>query len=191
MRLIGITLNVPFSGSITIVASVATIWFLLRRRTESFSTLGFFTPSGLLKTIVLNVLVVVSIALVFNSVLQSLFDWMGIAPASHDTFDYLKGNLMALALTLVVVAWGTAAFGEEIVFRGFILNRLHECLGSKKGTLLIAIIIHAVLFGLAHWPHGLRGIISTGVIALMLGSANVIGNWQQEFVGSDSGSRNC
>jgi len=43
----------------------------------------------------------------------------------------LKGNLPGLVLALVVV-WITAAFLEELIFRGFLLNAIDKLLDSTK-----------------------------------------------------------
>jgi membrane protease YdiL (CAAX protease family) len=164
-----------FSGALAVVVSVIAIHGLLRRRGATLAGLGFRRPGSWLKTIGLNILGVVAVAVVFLFVLEPLFDRLGVEPSTRDTFGYLVGNPVALAVSLLVLAWGTAAFGEEILTRGFIFNRLADALGGGQAASLLALTLQAVLFGLAHFSYGLRGILSSGVIALLLGGIYLLG----------------
>lgn len=51
-----------------------------------------------------------------------------------------------------LVSWGTAAFGEELIVRGFILDRLIKIIGSTAlAPSLLAICFQAGLFGAFHF----------------------------------------
>jgi uncharacterized protein len=91
----------------------------------------------------------------------------GMAP-DVSRLDFIKGNLPAL-LMMLAVSWTTAAFGEEIVFRGFLLNRAAGLDVAVQDWVLIVILGQAVLFGLAHAYQGLGGVILTGALGLALG----------------------
>jgi membrane protease YdiL (CAAX protease family) len=52
-----------------------------------------------------------------------------------------------------------AAFGEEMVYRGYLTNRVGGILGESKSAWLVAAILVTLLFGLAHFPQGPTGII--------------------------------
>jgi uncharacterized protein len=82
--------------------------------------------------------------------------------------DFVRGNFQALSLMLLV-SWTTAAFGEEIVFRGFLLNRAAGLPIGNPDWVLMVIAGQALLFGLAHAYQGLGGVIVTGVLGLALG----------------------
>jgi len=83
-------------------------------------------------------------------------------------YDYLKDNYWMLLLTL----GGTyivASFGEEVIYRAFLINRISELgLSSKTGKIL-TIIISAVIFGFAHYTWGPMGIVQTAFMGLALG----------------------
>ncbi len=168
-RSIAATVDFAFPGPLAVVLSVVAVWGLLRLRGTSFVSLGFSMPKSWLKTIGLNLVTVGAVAVVFLFVLEPVFEYLGLAQPTEDAFGYLTGNPVALVLTLVFLAWGTAAFGEEIIARGFVLSRLSEALGGGRKAVLIALVLHAVLFGSAHFSYGLRGIISAGVIAVVFG----------------------
>jgi membrane protease YdiL (CAAX protease family) len=63
-------------------------------------------------------------------------------PESSDmsSYDYLKDNIWMLFLTLGGV-YIVASFGEEVIYRAFLINRISELgINSKKGKILAAII---------------------------------------------------
>lgn len=96
----------------------------------------------------------------------------GLAP-DVSRLDFIKGNLPALALMLAV-SWTTAAFGEEIVFRGFLLNRAAGLDAGAQDWVLVVILGQSILFGLAHAYQGIGGVIVTGILGLALGVLTVL-----------------
>ena len=93
-------------------------------------------------------------------------------PESSDmsSYDYLKDNIWMLFLTLGGV-YIVASFGEEVIYRAFLINRISELgLNSKKGKILAA-IISGINFGLAHYSWGIMGIVQTSFMGLALGGS--------------------
>ena len=70
---------------------------------------------------------------------------------------------------LVGVIWFGAALGEELLMRGFLLNRLTDLFGKTKLGYFVALIVHAIIFGMLHSYQGVVGIITTTVIAIIFG----------------------
>ena len=82
-------------------------------------------------------------------------------------YDYLKDNLGMLLLTLFGV-YIVASFGEEVIYRAFLINRISELgLNSKVGKTIV-VIISAIVFGLAHYSWGPMGIVQTSFMGLAL-----------------------
>jgi hypothetical protein len=52
-----------------------------------------------------------------------------------------------------------AAFGEETVWRGYLLNRVADFFGRSTIGWIAAAILVSLLFGFAHFPQGPTGII--------------------------------
>lgn len=91
-------------------------------------------------------------------------------PESSDmsNYDYLKDNIWMLLLTLSGV-YIVASFGEEVIYRAFLINRISELGLSTKAGKIAAVILSAIIFGLAHYSWGLMGVIQTTFMGLALG----------------------
>ena len=145
----------------------------LKLRGESLEHFGFsFNKFGwkfAFKTVFLSILVFV-LALcgfILGSIIMA--NIIGI-PESSDMsgYDYLRNNVWMLLLTLGGV-YIVSSIGEEVIYRAFLINRITELgLDSKKGK-IIAVIISAILFGLAHYTWGIMGVVQTGFMGLALG----------------------
>ncbi len=87
-------------------------------------------------------------------------------------FANLAGDLPRAALYLVLV-WVIAAFGEELVWRGYVFNRLVGLLGWIRAPYSAALAIASLMFGVAHFHQGLPGVVVDSVGGLILGAAYV------------------
>jgi len=75
-----------------------------------------------------------------------------------EEFRRLIGNTKLLIIG-IVLAWVLAAFGEETVWRGYLMNRCADIFGRSTIGWSVAAILISFLFGLAHFPQGPTGII--------------------------------
>jgi membrane protease YdiL (CAAX protease family) len=80
-------------------------------------------------------------------------------------FVELEGNAALLA-GLLVLSWTLAAVGEELAYRGFLLTRLTEVVGSTGAGLVAAVAVSSLLFGLAHTEQGAVGVALTTIDAI-------------------------
>lgn len=96
-------------------------------------------------------------------------------------FETLHGNLPNLIIILAVM-WIMAAFGEEFFFRAYVMNRLGHLLGNNHFSWILAAVISAFSFGLAHAYQGYNGMIITGIVGLVLALA-FYNNRNNLFVG--------
>lgn len=83
-------------------------------------------------------------------------------------FSALKGNSQFLLMWLAI-SWTVAAVGEEIVYRGYFMNRVTDLIGKSRTAWVISLFCSALLFGLIHYYQGTSGMISTGVSGLVFG----------------------
>lgn len=88
--------------------------------------------------------------------------------ANMSGYDYLKDNIGMLLLTLGGV-YIVSSFGEEVIYRAFLINRISELgLDTKKGRIIV-ILLSSVIFGFVHYEWGPMGIVQTGFMGLALG----------------------
>jgi uncharacterized protein len=68
----------------------------------------------------------------------------------------------------VALAWSVAAFGEEMVYRGYLMDRVADLLNRTRHAWIISLIAVQVGFGLAHAYQGVTGVIDEGLMGLLL-----------------------
>jgi len=78
------------------------------------------------------------------------------------------------ALKWFLLVWTFAAFGEEIGYRGYLINRAAEAGGRSKAAYWLAVAAVSVLFGYGHFYKGPAGIVDSGMAGLILGAAYVL-----------------
>jgi membrane protease YdiL (CAAX protease family) len=87
--------------------------------------------------------------------------------------DQITGHPM-IALRWLLLVWTFAAFGEEIGYRGYLLNRAADIGARSKAAYWAGVLIVSVLFGYGHYYKGPSGIVDSGMAGLILGSAYVL-----------------
>jgi membrane protease YdiL (CAAX protease family) len=83
-------------------------------------------------------------------------------------FQPIKGNV-SLLLLYVLISWLLAAFGEEICFRGYLMNRLAQLFGERQTSWILSLLLSSILFGWGHTEQGITGWIQEGLSGLYLG----------------------
>lgn len=85
----------------------------------------------------------------------------------------ITGNLGYACVALLFV-WVIAAFGEEISYRGFLVNRAADVGKRTPAADWFAVIAVSVLFGFGHFYKGPAGIVDSGMAGLVLGAAYLV-----------------
>ena len=154
------------------------IFLGMKRRRGSFKEFGL-SCSGLnlkngLKIVGLSlvVFVIAIVAYLLGPILLSGFlDVQETADFSR--YDYLKNNLSGLFISLIGV-YIVSSFGEELIYRAFLINRLSEVTSKSRFTVVLAVILSSLIFGLIHYEWGIIGIIQTTCMGLAMGISYVI-----------------
>lgn len=89
-------------------------------------------------------------------------------PADMSGYSYLKDNVGMLLLVLVGVYIGSS-FGEEVIYRAFLINRISELGHQSKKATIIAVTLSSIIFGLVHFQWGPVGMVQTGCMGLAMG----------------------
>jgi len=87
-------------------------------------------------------------------------------PMDFSKFEPFIGNLPAIA-GLFVIIWASAAFAEEIVFKGYLMRQFTKFVGSSKISLVMNILIFGFIFGWLHAYQGISGQILSGFAGML------------------------
>jgi hypothetical protein len=77
--------------------------------------------------------------------------------------------LLKLLLFGLALAWTLAAFGEEMVYRGYLMNCVAELGKGTRRAWLVSLVLVNALFGSAHLYQGITGVIENSIDGLILG----------------------
>ncbi len=127
--------------------------------------IGLKKPGSWFRTIALGFLYALIIFLVFRVLIEPLLENITGSERDLSRFDYLKGNISE-TLTTIGILWITAAFFEEVFFRGFLINYISRLFNTKRVGDIIAVIVSSAFFALAHGYQGISGVILTGLAGL-------------------------
>ena len=144
------------------------IWIALKLKKENFSTIGLsFNKISLKRTIIIGTVLGTALELFATFFTTPLLSsYFGYEP-DLEGFQSIKGNLLML-LFFISVSWIVAAFGEEICFRGFLMNRLANVFGNNDSAWILSLILSSILFGWGHTEQGITGWIQEGLNGLFL-----------------------
>ena len=87
--------------------------------------------------------------------------------ADLSKFHDLTGNLKLTGLYLLL-AWIVAAFGEEMIYRGYLMNRVADLLNRTRTAWIVSLIVVHIVFGLAHRYQGWTGVFDEGLMGVLL-----------------------
>ncbi len=150
------------------------VWMGLKLRGETWSDFGLALKTLSLrkavKTFLLSLLVL-ALALagfIIGSIIMANITGIPTGSADMSGYDFFKDNMGMLILTLVGV-YIASSFGEEVIYRAFLINRISELGQNTKKATIIAVIFSSVIFGLIHYDWGPMGMVQTGFMGLALG----------------------
>ena len=87
--------------------------------------------------------------------------------ADLSKFHDLTGNLKLTGL-YILLAWIVAAFGEEMIYRGYLMNRVADLLNRTRTAWIASLVVVHIVFGLAHRYQGWTGVIDEGLMGVLL-----------------------
>jgi membrane protease YdiL (CAAX protease family) len=157
------------AGSVIMMALVRVI------RKSEFSQIGLVRINKIGLTIIKGLGVALAVFGAVLFIINPLLNIIpGLEPRNMDRFTILRNNPAALVLNIGAM-WVTAAFFEELVWRGFLIERLTTLFMSDKLiSKIIVLLVSAAVFGLAHAYQGPAGMIKTGAIGLVFGAAYLL-----------------
>jgi len=157
-------------NSVVLLSVMALISFRLRE--GNWSAIGLGLPKSWMRTALIAIAAVV--------VQQALGQFV-VDPLTRHLAHYAAGaNPMqgiheyAGFLGWLGIIWTYAAFGEELSYRAYLLNRMADLGGNSRPALLLALLWSSALFGCAHWYQGPAGVMSAMVSGLVYAAAYLL-----------------
>lgn len=153
---------------VPVLVATALVW--LAR--QSWRQLGLFGRGSFARTLGLSIALAAFAVVVIYALGLRAAVALGLPPLDVSVFKFLiEGKLAAYLAFMAVVVWGSAAIGEELVFRGFVMNRFEALFNRLPLTLVLAVVAQTVLFGLSHGYQGPTGLLLSGTTGLFFGAA--------------------
>jgi uncharacterized protein len=103
--------------------------------------------------------------------------WIAVAPlliimrlllgGGKESLEFMKPLLPQgyLEMATWVMLSATAAFCEEVIFRGY----LQQQLSAITGNLALSLVVQAAVFGMVHLHQGVRNAVTIGVHGALFG----------------------
>jgi membrane protease YdiL (CAAX protease family) len=146
-----------------IILGIMIISLLIRK--EKISSLGFKKTENVF-SMAMNVLLLVIVWTFLQLALfMPVLNHLTGTTQDLSAFENLKGNMGNL-LFFLILTWTLAAFGEEIVYRGYLQKRIYDIFENPRAAIFSGIAVSSLLFGLAHTEQGLIGVTVTTLDAI-------------------------
>lgn len=134
----------------------------LEYKGKPFSALGLyrekFTGKNLL---VIAPLVAFGLFVLYAFALVPGVEMLTGVPINYSSMQHLNGDLPTTIIWILIV-WATAAFGEEIIFRGYLMRQFVKFFGESRISLAINILVISYFFGYMHMQQGITGQLVAG-----------------------------
>lgn len=166
--IIGFVILTIWKDDLAYFMGLAFVLLLLWAKRWNWSLIGLSKPKSWKKlwiqAVVISILLITLVDIILTPILEITFG----AQPDISSLDGIRGNFLNYA-TLILIMWVIAAFGEEFVYRGLLVQRLGILLGNTNIAFWIAVLGSSILFGLAHQYQGASGMISTGIVGFASG----------------------
>ena len=151
---------------IIIAAVLILIASAIEYRKDLFKSLGFQRKRINVKSLLITAPLFGALLFLFYFyIMVPSVTYLTGQPMDFSIFETYTGNLSA-TMSLLVLIWISAAFGEEIVFRGYLMRQFIKFFGSSKISLVINILLFGFIFGWIHSYQGISGQLITGIIGM-------------------------
>jgi len=154
---------IPFGNTVgLLLLASASLWL----RGAGWGDIGMRRPKSWLRVIAWGVALGVAAQVFDVRVTTPLLARISGHAPDLSGFRSLIGNVRQLLFWLAVT-WTIAAFGEEMAYRGYILNRAADLFRGTQVAWVFATIVSCACFALGHRYQGIAGMIDIAVSAFI------------------------
>lgn len=157
-------------GVIAVLAGAAAAVVITLRRGGSFADLGFRRPKRWSTVPLWAFAILVVFGVAQNAVPVLIAPLFDLPQPDLSRYDAIRGNLTA-AISLALALPLTAAIPEEILYRGFLIDRFTKFFGGTRFASVYGVLAQSLVFGSVHFQWGPGGIIVTAIMGAVWGFA--------------------
>jgi len=143
-------------------------WMSLRLRGTGWASVGFAKPRNWRSAIAIGFLAGVGLLLLELFVSYPLLTRLTGKPPDLSDFRPIVGNFKLFLVTVVLI-WVLAVLGEELVYRGYLMNRVAGLGGGTRAAWVASLVLVSVVFGAGHIDQGVTGMTENMINGLLLG----------------------
>ena len=158
-------LEIGNSGLYTVLISAIVAILLLRFRKINPTYIGMVKPDNT-KKLMQGIFSVMFLTFITQALGIGIAGALNALPTESSAIANQPDSMPAFLFDIVISTWIITALGEELLFRGFILQRLSTVLPGKH--FLLASLLQGIWFGAGHFSQGVSGMLITGVIGIVL-----------------------
>lgn len=132
--------------------------------------IGLKRPHSWIGVIVIGVVAGVGLKLLMKSVVLPYLGAPAINPAFHDLQGDFDRFLIEIPQLIIF-----AGFCEELLFRGYLINRIQAALGTTVTSGIIAVLLTAAIFGPLHYVmQGYWGALQATIVGIVFAGAYLL-----------------
>jgi membrane protease YdiL (CAAX protease family) len=146
----------------------AIAWISLRLRQLRWRDIGFRLYRNWPTTLAIGVAAGAAMEMLELFVTQPLLVRITGQMPDLSAFSAVAGNVRWLVVSLALT-WTLFAFGEELIFRGYLMDRIASLIGRSARGWTVALLTSSLVFGLSHFQQGITGISENFVDGVILG----------------------
>lgn len=134
----------------------------LKTREIKYRDLGFIKTDFKLK----NILIGIGVAVFYFGLFYFIDPFISkFTSGNLPSVFGIKSDIPKLIIELLIT-WTIAAFGEEILFRGYLINRLIDLIGDSLQAKILIVLLVGTAFGFVHYYQGTHGVVVAGIVGV-------------------------
>ncbi|WP_339848531.1 CPBP family intramembrane glutamic endopeptidase [uncultured Dokdonia sp.] len=156
----------PFEN--IIISMIIIIANYIEYKGKPFTALGFKRTNFNAKNLLVHApLVALALFIFYVFAVVPGIEILTEVPIDYSSMSQLEGDLQTTIVWLLIV-WVTAGFGEEIIFRGYLMRQFVKFFGDSNISLAINILVICGFFGYMHMQQGITGQLVVIIIGALL-----------------------
>jgi len=156
----------------TIVIIIPFLW----ARGDPITYLGFSAPQNWISAILLSLVLGIVIQLISVILIEPISEKITHSKHDHSVLGSVGGNWKVF-LQWMILVWILVAVIEEGIYRGFLMTEIRNLSGDGFFAILFNVLFTSMVFGLSHGYQGRSGMLSTGIVGVILGLVFIINDF--------------